>query len=1297
MSPQFIENLQRKRSNYSHPDQATSQANSLVLLSSGIYTEEERFIFELLQNAVDAHDNFNGLLDVKILLESNYLIFMHNGAAFSERDIEGLCDVGNGNKMKDATKIGYKGIGFKSVFMRSNDVTVKSGGYCFKFNKEYWSDYWDKYWRIDEYGERDNDKRYAMPWQIIPIEACPPVEINTDGYNVVTYIKLVNSSSVASKILTLFSNSQFLLFLKSDAIKMTFLVDGNERIRIEKSKVNGQVVLCSNGSEDSRWLIYCNDKVEVPEKLKNLINADINTPDKLKDANTFDLSFAVALGKNNKLKRLEKEESLIFTYLPTSYRFGNEGFPFLVNANFITDAGRQQLHKDSEWNKLIFSKIPSEFLTWMKDLSTVYDNYWEVLPEKSYGSANPLESIYEDMMKEAITKIAFIPRKDDSSKKILASCAFMDRMGVSDAISSTALVGHINRIYEHSFNVTDQIATVWKGSRILANYGVFIFDKRKINGLFDDVEVFANLTTDLDIKLVDYLYEYYQQNMSEQDELVDILRKTKFLLDETLQLCTPDELFYPSSYKQENALAEGAHIMHADIYNAFNTKKNQIAWLSTLGVETLSDITFVENVVCRDGYITSENALEVGRFLFNIYQKEDLFGKISSYKLKYLHFLTKKGNLRFIKNLYLSAEYKPELNLESTLDEDIFISEKYCAGASTAEWKVFLLKMGAQEDVTEIEDTVELYGDVYANRYDKPFFDDVKKNAQKYGWISYEGWSLKSGFSFGASKVNIDTFTYLSHCDDYKFSKLIFSSILSRFNPDEIKTKVTSVSGATGYISRTVYPSMLVEVGCKINHFKWVIESCSVIPTTKQDCRKSSEVFSNSIPNINEMVGNYLPVIDVECTVSESWQQYLGLKTYLSLDDYLYLLSAFAADPECAADNKSKISLVYQKMVELGCLESEYYRTQIKNWATSNSILSQKNKFVSPNGLSYITLDGFSSNNRVYIGNSILNDKIVELLALMGVKVITSDSISAEFDSKSESTELKNILVAKHSALALLASGEDADETVYSENRLKLRNLIDDTCFYHCDRIKLTYGDLNDVIEKHTFGNQNEFYYTGDLRPANVEPLLTPLCRYLNLGGKERELFIMFFETLDAIKQNLKDKGYNVNLIEDEPMIDSGTINVRLDYHPDESEYQRNMITGFKGEILVYEMLTSMGYLPECNSISSDEDNLHSHRIEMNGKVYFCTPNYDKYDMSFMSKSGKKIYFEVKATTKSKTSQENMPISYRELSMAEECTSDANKQYYIVRVFDIDTAHPDIYIFNGNLLSNENLVGIIEC
>ena len=131
----FISALYKKKSDYNNPDQATTQEQSLIQLSSGIYTEEERFVFELFQNAVDAFENSTGCLNVKIAIQNGYLVFMHNGQAFSERDIEGLCDVGNGNKTKDIKKIGYKGIGFKSVFW-SSCVTVFSGGYCFKFDPD---------------------------------------------------------------------------------------------------------------------------------------------------------------------------------------------------------------------------------------------------------------------------------------------------------------------------------------------------------------------------------------------------------------------------------------------------------------------------------------------------------------------------------------------------------------------------------------------------------------------------------------------------------------------------------------------------------------------------------------------------------------------------------------------------------------------------------------------------------------------------------------------------------------------------------------------------------------------------------------------------------------------------------------------------------------------------------------------------------------------------------------------------------------------------------------------------------
>ena len=52
-----IERIYQRTTEYSHPSQATTTANALDLLSSGIYTEEERFIFELLQNAVDSFDS----------------------------------------------------------------------------------------------------------------------------------------------------------------------------------------------------------------------------------------------------------------------------------------------------------------------------------------------------------------------------------------------------------------------------------------------------------------------------------------------------------------------------------------------------------------------------------------------------------------------------------------------------------------------------------------------------------------------------------------------------------------------------------------------------------------------------------------------------------------------------------------------------------------------------------------------------------------------------------------------------------------------------------------------------------------------------------------------------------------------------------------------------------------------------------------------------------------------------------------------------------------------------------------
>ena len=86
---EVIDRIYKRTTEYSHPSQATTIANSLELLSSGIYTEEERFVFELLQNAVDSFDERSGALDVRIIVGNGQLVFMHTGKPFSERDFGG--------------------------------------------------------------------------------------------------------------------------------------------------------------------------------------------------------------------------------------------------------------------------------------------------------------------------------------------------------------------------------------------------------------------------------------------------------------------------------------------------------------------------------------------------------------------------------------------------------------------------------------------------------------------------------------------------------------------------------------------------------------------------------------------------------------------------------------------------------------------------------------------------------------------------------------------------------------------------------------------------------------------------------------------------------------------------------------------------------------------------------------------------------------------------------------------------------------------------------------------------------
>ena len=100
------------------------------------------YVGELLQNAVDA-----GAKKIRLIVEpESVLVFEHDGAAFEEHHVRGLCS--RGLSTKGAGNVGFMGIGFKAVFQSYECVDVSSGPWRFRLcvNEE-----------VGEYDDRQRD------------------------------------------------------------------------------------------------------------------------------------------------------------------------------------------------------------------------------------------------------------------------------------------------------------------------------------------------------------------------------------------------------------------------------------------------------------------------------------------------------------------------------------------------------------------------------------------------------------------------------------------------------------------------------------------------------------------------------------------------------------------------------------------------------------------------------------------------------------------------------------------------------------------------------------------------------------------------------------------------------------------------------------------------------------------------------------------------------------------------------------------------------------------------------------
>lgn len=1136
-SESFIEKLQRERTDYKHASQVRMQAKSLLQLSVGIYTEPERFVYELLQNAVDAFtDTGEDSLKILIKAEDDRFIFMHNGKPFDAKDVEGISDVGNGTKSNDSKKIGYKGIGFKSVFMPSVDhVSIISGEYCFEFNKD------KAFEKMPSFPDEEKPlSKDDIPWQVIPIDS-PQLkdEFGESEYNVITVVYTSEARKIANKIEALFADLQFLLFLRSDNVTITFERNGVQEFSVGKERKVDAIAsmpivsLLRNGKEQSTWLLnppYSKEELHVPDEVKKALERDFNTPDKLKGAEEFEISFAVQIEGD---KVIPVKNASVFTFLPTSYKGLRQ--PFLINSNFITDAGRQQLHQESEWNKLIFKKIPELYLKFVASFSRKYSNYTEVLPER-HPENDTLVGVYREALESVFTRIAFVP--DRSGMKLLRiGEVLIDRTGVSTSVvSPDTFVRFVNKTYGTHY--TKECLVDDTNFISYAHDKVRTFDSDGLIGLISDDCVTSGITVQNDIKLIRFLYGYSHsladKSLSTNEAFINSLSLCSFLLDENNELKKPSDLFFPSSYRERNSQASDVSLLNDDIYDDLKQDNELISWLSDIGVEELSNLTFLDYLIEHPDYITTENAVEIGTFLFDTWKKDNYLDD-SNYasKIKDLNFLSQDGDLQPLCNLYLGSLYSPEDDIEPVYPhKGLFISDQYGQAGDIEDWSYFLKKCGIGYRIGIVE---KVYP---ATSLNYTFLSEAAESFRhcKHSYTNYRSWNgnvwlnLLEGIKF--------RLYYFSFVDpdqpNFDFDRFILTRVLSQDRSTwETEDKAMGHVPWFGHrVEKALLPFTPNSFSSKYHSYlEYTLAKKQKFPTTKGTCEAPDVIFIN-YPSIKDLCGKYLPVLAIDGSLHESWKEILPFKQQLNLSDLLCILENVSEDTEIEKDEKKEIvSRIYQEIIRT----DQQCSSEISEWAKTHKILAHSGEFLPAEGLTYITVDGFKNGgSKVYcekVGPA-NRDKLLQLLKTFGVQVITQKDITTEFIGDVENDDLKTRLLNKVQYLAIL---RDTGKLSFDERKAELEGKIQDTHFYKCDSISLTYGEDNDIISKSTFSKGDSFYYTGRITPALMEPLLSPLCSLLNLGSSNDSKLMVILITDDhqSLSDYLADCGYDVSKLID--------------------------------------------------------------------------------------------------------------------------------------------------------------------
>ena len=336
-----------------------------------LYSERTHFIFELVQNAEDA-----GATELTFELFGDRLQVRHDGRAFTEADVRGVCGVGKSSKSDDLTKIGKFGIGFKSVYAYTKTPHIYSSGEHFRIEK------------------------YVQPHPVAPPdEPAPGNEVAPETLFVFPFDRDDPSAeAAAAEISTALGNIDVttLLFLrKIERIRVRGPQAADLVIeRVADTGPTGssrQVILTSDaGRDDDEWLVWDRQLPDHPEQR---------------------VEIAFRLVTSQREQRLVKAEtSPLVVFFPTA----KETFlGFLMQGPYRTTPARDNVPGHDPWNQSLIretSMLLADVLRELRDGGLLTVDVLQALPiETSRFQPGTMFRPLFDSVRDSIVQDRLIP------------------------------------------------------------------------------------------------------------------------------------------------------------------------------------------------------------------------------------------------------------------------------------------------------------------------------------------------------------------------------------------------------------------------------------------------------------------------------------------------------------------------------------------------------------------------------------------------------------------------------------------------------------------------------------------------------------------------------------------------------------------------------------------------------------------------------------------------------------------------------------------------------------------------